>query len=61
MLFIFFYYLLSYLIDPTFANSKIMVGKPGFCYINFENDKITSSFVCSETKKILDTFEIVKK
>ena len=37
-----------------------MIGKPGFCYIDFEDNKITSSFVCSETKKIMDTFEITK-
>jgi hypothetical protein len=37
-----------------------MIGRPGFCLINFENEKITSSFVCSETKKVMDTFEIIK-
>jgi hypothetical protein len=38
-----------------------MIGKPGFCVLDFDNNKITSSFVCSETKETLDTFEIIKQ
>lgn len=57
----FYFFLFFIFIDPVSDNiSKIMIGKPGICLIDFEDDKMTHSFINSETKEIMDSFEIIK-
>jgi hypothetical protein len=57
LLFLLFLYFLDDIITDI---SKVNIGKPGFCYINFEDNRITSSYICSQTKEVMDSFEIIK-
>merc|ERR1711957_107582 len=40
--------------------SKNMFNKAGICVINFEGGKMTHSWVSSDTKEVMDSFEIIK-